>query len=190
MKTILKTILIGLAAGAFVTGCSQQEMALANSLASSAMGSSGSGSSAGASAMANMAGSTAAQQGFAQSQAIGAQMQLNPVVMGLNALGAAQNEYQGARNREGFNNITELAVNSDQANNSMQNMMVSAYNQKHGTHFKTFTELQDHAKVTGYNKQEGTDFKTFAEVREDYNKKNGTSFKTDQELRAYIASNR
>ncbi|MDY0403687.1 hypothetical protein [Sulfurovum sp.] len=190
MKTTIKTTLVLAAASAFFTGCSQQEMALANSLASSAMGSSGAGSSVGASTMANMAGSTGAQQGFAQSQAIGAQMMMNPAVMGLNALGAAQNEYQGAKNREGFSQLTELAVNSDQANNSMQNMMVRAYNQKHGTRFKTFTELQDHAKVEGYNKEQGTQFKTLVEVREDYNKKNGTNFKTDQELRAYIAANR
>ena len=189
MKRLTKTALISLVVGALFTGCSQQEMALANSLAGSAMGGSGSGN-AGRATVANMSSSPAAQQGFAQSQVIGAQMQLNPVTMGLSALGAAQNEYHGAKNREGFNQLTELAVNSDQANNSMQQMMVRAYNQKHGTHFKSFTELQDHAKVRGYNKEQGTDFKTFSEVRMDYNKKNGTHFQTDQELRAYIAANR
>ncbi len=173
-------------------GCSNQELQVAQTLANSAASASAStsGSNVGTATVGNMLSSSAAQQGVAQSQVIGAQMMMNPAVLGVGAIGTAINEKNMAKNREGFSKVTELAVNSDQANNSMQNMMVRAYNQKHGTNFKTFTDIQDFAKVTGYNKQQGTQFNTLAEVREHYNKQKGTNFQTDQEFRDWIAKNR
>lgn len=172
------------------SGCANREMALTNALMNGAMQTSGTAAKVGNSTVANMLKSPQAMKGLGQSQVIGARMMMNPAVLGVGALGTAISKRNEAKNRAAFGNVAELAVHSDRVNNSMQHMLVKAYNQKHGTHYRTFNELQDHAKIKGYNEQEGTHFTTFTEVRNDYNRKNGTHFQTDRALREYIAANR
>ena len=171
---------------AFFAGCSNQEVALANSMANSAAASTSVNSSS--FNPNSVLSSSASRQGLAQSQVIGAQMMMNPAVIGVGAVGTAISEKNKAENRAAYGKLSTMMDDPDKANSSMGNQMVKAYNQQNGTNFRSMQELQDHAKVTGYNEQEGTKFKTFDEVREDYNKKKGTKFKNNNEFRAYIAA--
>ena len=187
MRITIKTTIMSLAAIGIFNGCSQQEVAMANTLANSTMASQSAGSNVGTSTVGNMLSSSAAQQGYAQSQVIGAQMMMNPAVIGVGAVGGAISAKNQAQNKAAFEKMTDLYVNSDSVNNSMEMKMVQIYNKKHGTNFKNMQELQDFAKIKGYNKQQGTNFTSFTEVREDYNKKNGTQYKTDNEFRKAVS---
>lgn len=183
-KTYIGSTII--AAALFFSGCSQQEVALANTMANSAASASGvTGGSSAFNPNASLASPAAA--GMAQSQVIGAQMLANPAVLGVGAVGTAISAHNEAQNKAAFGKVTELYADSDGANSQMEMMMVNSYNKQKGTHFKNMQELQDYAKITGYNKQEGTKFTTFTQMREDYNKKQGTQYKTDREFRAAIS---
>lgn len=172
------------------SGCSNQEVALANSLANSAVGASGvtSGGSGSFNPHSSLK-SPDAVSGMAQSQVIGAQMMMNPGVIGAGAVGTAISEQNKAENRAGYKKVSALMDDPDTTNDHYSTMMVQAYNKQNGTHYRTMQELQDAAKIQGYNKQSGTNFKTFKEVRLDYNKKKGTDFKTDKQFRDWIEEN-
>lgn len=190
MKITQKITLLSLGLVVLLNGCAPHETAIADALVNKTMASSKTGVKVGNATVKNMLKSPDAIKGMGKSQVIGAQMMLNPAMLGVGALGTAISKKNEAKNKKAFGDITDLAVNSDRVNNSMQSMMVRAYNQKHGTHFKSFNELQDHGKIKGYNTQQGTNFQTLSEVRTHYNANNDTEFKTDQDFRDYIAANR
>ncbi len=172
-------------ATAFFNGCSNQEVALASSLANSAAASTGVNSTS--FNPNSMLSSSASRQGLAQSQVIGAQMMMNPAVLGVGAVGTAISQKNAAENRAAYGQLSAMMADPNKANSSMEKQMVKAYNQKYGTNFRTMEALQDAVKIGGYNKQEGTNFKTFDQVRKDYNGKKGTDFKNNKEFRAYLA---
>ena len=182
----MKTLLTALAAALIFGGCSQQEVALAQSMANSgaAAAASGKGAGVGNSMVANTLSSPAAMGGMAQSQVIGAQMLANPVTLGVTGLGMALSAQHEAENRRGFNQLMEMMEHSDKYNHNMEMTMVHAYNKQHGTHYKSAQELQYAVKVQGYNKQYGTRFKNMDEVRIDYNRRHGTDYKTVGQLLA------
>lgn len=169
-----------------INGCSQQEAILAQTMANSAAGAatSGKGARVGNAMNANMLTSPSAMSGVAQGQLVGAQMAMNPGVIGAGAVGTAISEYNKAQNRKSFGKVTDLYVNSDQVNSGMQATMVRAYNQQHGTHYKNMQELQYAVKVQRYNKKYHTCCKSMDDVREDYNKRFGTNYRTTSELLA------
>ena len=179
------TIMIFPLAIALFSGCSNQEIALANSLANGATASTGVNSSS--FNPNSMLSSSASRSGLAQSQVVGAQMLMNPAVLGVGALGTAISEKNKAENRAAYGKLSAMMADPNKANSTMENQMVRVYNKQYGTKFRNMEELQDHAKVSGYNKQEGSKFKNLDEVRLDYNKKKGTKFKNNREFRAYIA---
>ena len=179
------TIVIFPLAIALFSGCSNQELALANSLANGAIASTGVNSSS--FNPSSMLSSSASRRGLAQSQAIGAQMLRNPAVLGVGALGTAISEKNQAENRAAYGSLSAMMADPNKANSAMEKFMVRAYNKKYGTKYRTMQELQDSVKVNEYNKQEGTKFQNFDEVREDYNRKKGTKFKNNNEFREYIA---
>ncbi|HIQ46445.1 MAG TPA: hypothetical protein EYH57_02370 [Sulfurovum sp.] len=182
------TIMIFPLAIALFSGCSNQEFALANSLANSATASTGVNSSS--FNPNSMLSSSASRSGLAQSQVIGAQMLMNPAVLGVGALGTAISEKNKAENRAAYGKLSAMMADPNKANSTMEKHMVRAYNKKYGTKYRTMQELQDSAKVSGYNKQEGTKFQDLDGVRKDYNRKKGTKFKNNNEFREYIAKTR
>ncbi len=191
MKIDKKTGLgLTVAAAILFSGCTNQEAALAGSLANSAAGAAGVSTGGSGFNPYSTLSSASALKGVGQSQIVGAQMLANPAVLGVGAVGTAISEHNKAQNKKAFGDVADLYANSDGVNSKMENMMVQSYNKKYGTRFRTMQELQDYAKVTGYNKQEGTKFSTFGQVRADYNKKHGTKFKTNREFRAYLTSSR
>jgi len=182
------TIMTAMAVAALLfSGCTQQEMALAQSMANSgaAVAASGKGTSVGNSLVANTLSSPAAMSGMVQSQVVGAQMLANPALLAVGGVGTALSEQQKAKNRKAFGKVTELYVNSDSVNHGMESMMLREYNRQHGTHYKSMRELQYAAKVQGYNKKYGTRFKTMEEVRVDYNRRYGTDYKSVEQLLAH-----
>jgi len=182
------TIMIFPLAIALFSGCSNQQLALANSLANSATASTGVNSSS--FNPNSMLSSSASRSGLAQSQVVGAQMLMNPAVLGVGALGTAISEKNQAENRAAYGKLSAMMADPNKANSTMEKYFVRAYNKKYGTKYRTMQELQDSAKVSGYNKQEGTKFQDLDGVRKDYNRKKGTKFKNNNEFREYIAKTR
>ncbi len=184
-QTMVKTVTALAVIGSIFTGCSQQEAQLANSLASSAVNSVGT-PNASVNNLKTLA--SPAGAGMVQSQIVGAQMLMNPAVLGVGAVGTALSEHNKAQNRKAFGDVSNMYVNSDRVNNQMEGMMLQAYNKKYGTHYRTMAQAQEATKIQGYNKKYGTKYTTFSQVRVDYNKRKGTHFKTDNEFRAWIAN--
>jgi len=168
------------------SGCSNQEAALANSLANSAAGASGVSSGSGSFNPNSSLTSPAALKGMGQSQVIGGQMLMNPGVIAAGAVGMAVSEHNQAQNKAAFGKMTDMYVNADKMNSSMEEMMVKSYNQKYGTHYRSMVELQEATKIAGYNKKYGTKYTKLGEVRRDYNKRKGTHYKNDKEFRNFI----
>ncbi len=179
-KTITTITLIGV----MLTGCSQQEAQLANTLASSAVNTVGTPNSS-VSNIKMLA--SPASVGMMQSQVIGAQMLMNPTVLGVSAVSGAISQKNMRQNTKAFGDMSDMYVNSDRTNSKMEGMMVQAYNRKYGTKYKTMNQIQEVTKIQGYNEKYSTKYTTLSQVRVDYNKRKGTQFKTDNEFRAYIA---
>ena len=186
-KSIVKTVATLAVIGSVFTGCSQQEAQLANTLASTAVNAAGSphASVNNLKTLASPAGA-----GMVQSQVVGAQMLMNPGVLGAGAVGTALSEYNKAQNRKAFGDISNMYMNSDRVNSQMERMMLQAYNKQNGTHYKTMAQAQEATKIQAYNKKYGTKYTTFSQVRVDYDKRKGTHFKTDNEFRAWLANSR
>jgi outer membrane murein-binding lipoprotein Lpp len=182
-KTILTTVSALAVAGTLFSGCSQQEVQLASSLANSAAGSVGT-HNAPVNQLQTL--SSPAGAGMLQSQVIGAQMLTNPAVLGVGAVSTAISEHNKAQNQKAFGNISSMYVNSDQINSRMEGMMVQAYNKKYGTQYRTMAQLQEAVMIEGYNEKCGTKYTTLSQVRVDYNKRKGTHFETDNEFRVWL----
>jgi hypothetical protein len=180
--TMKKTLALGGAMVLALSGCSQQEMALAQTMANSAIGTSASGISTGSAMNTGILTSSDALKGVGQSQAIGVQMLANPAVVGVGAVSMAIDAKNREKNRKSFDKITNLYANSDSVTSSIEAKIVQSYNRQHGTHYTSMQQLQDSAKVQGYNEKFGTHFQTLDDVRIDYNKRHGTNYKTTTEL--------
>ena len=168
-----------------LSGCTQNEATLANTLANSALGAAG-GSSVGNSMVGNMLSSPAAMGGLVQSQVIGAQMAMNPALLGVGALGTAVSRYHEAQNRQAYRKLSAFMGNSDTANAKAQRMLVEAYNKKYKTHYTRYSDIKDAMRVEGYNQKYHTRCKTLTDMRKDFSHRFGISFKDNKTFRTYL----
>ena len=128
-RILITTITIGI----LFSGCSNQELMMAQSAASGASITQSTASSFNASLN---------QVGVAQGQAVGYSMLANPVTLGMYGVAGVLGAKTVEANKKGYANMNHMMANQNVAND-----MVQAYNKKYGTHYTSMSELQNSQKI-------------------------------------------
>lgn len=100
-----------------------------------------------------------------QGQAVGAQLTLNPAVIGTTAITEAMDAKKQRENEEAFRKLQKLDVNA--LYNQYAQQAVLQYNKEHGTNFKSLNEINEFLQIEEYNKKYGTKFTTIEQVKND-----------------------
>ena len=119
--------------GILFSGCSNQELMMAQS---AVRGASLTPSTA------SIFNASLNQVGAAQGQLIGYSMLANPVALGMMATVGAISKQNAEDNKKSYAKMNKMMENQD-----ISNDMVKAYNKKYGTHYKNMKELQNSQKI-------------------------------------------
>lgn len=130
-----KIILMGTVTlmGMLFSGCSNQELMMAQSAANGAMG---------AQSTASYFNASLNTVGVVQGQAAGFSTFANPMALGTIAAVGALSAKRAEDNKKGYADMTSIMASQD-----MSGDMVKAYNKKYGTHYRTMAELQHSQKI-------------------------------------------
>ena len=171
-----------LCAGAVLAlgGCAPQSEAL--DLAETAA----SGGGVGLATAAKAATSASTAKGLLMAHTAGAQALLNPAVALSTGAAMAQTQINARRNQAAAAKVAALVSQDSRLERGLKGMLVQAYNQENGTHYRSYQEIQDHLWIESYNESFGTSFKNLSQCRRDYNRRKGTHFKTDKAFRQAI----
>jgi len=177
MRKEYKQLLWALGTASLLGGCAGSSDAV--DLASTAAG----GGAAGVKTAAKSLTHASTAKGFAMAHTAAVPGLLNPGTLlssGVSALVSANN---ARRNEAAASKVAAMAANGDRMERGLRNMVVVAYNRKHGTHFRSYDEIMDHEFVADYNKHFHTKLKSFDECRKDFNRRAGTRYKNVEEFR-------
>ena len=119
--------------GILFSGCSNQELMMAQSAVSGASLTPSTASAFNASLN---------QVGVAQGQAVGYSMLANPMTLGMYGVAGVLGAKAVKANKKGYANMNHMMANQNVAND-----MVQAYNKKYGTHYTSMAELQNSQKI-------------------------------------------
>ena len=131
MKKII--LITTIAAAILFSGCSNQELVMAQSAASAASLTQGTASTFNASLN---------QVGVVQGQAVGYSMLANPMTIGMYGVAGVLGAKAVESNKKGYANMNKMMVNQN-----ISEDMVKAYNKKYGTRYTSMAELQNSQKI-------------------------------------------
>ena len=134
MNTIILKATITLALSAILfSGCSNQEVMMAQSVANGAVATQGT---------ANYFNASLNQVGVLQGQAAGYSTFANPMALGTIAAAGALSAQRAAENKKSYKKL-----NTMMANQNVSNDIVKSYNKKYGTNYRSMAELQNAKKI-------------------------------------------
>jgi len=134
MKTTILKATITLALGATLfSGCSNQELMMAQSVANGAVATQGT---------ANYFSTSLNQVGVVQGQAAGYSTFANPMALGTIAAAGALSAKRAEDNKKSYKKLNKMM-----ATQNISNDIVKSYNKKYGTNYRSMAELQNAQKI-------------------------------------------
>jgi len=122
-------------------GCSSEAVQLASSLGANGVKALSSGL-ANSISKPKIATSAQAQKGYVEGTKIANSLASNPTALAVTSLSMAQSKRNEEANKAAFAKL-QTVMNDPSSTQKIQAQLVIAYNQKHGTHYKTYEELQE-----------------------------------------------